>query len=133
MVSTTPMRMEFNLTFVTERKGRKVASSKPRPEPIGHVPRVTRLLALAHHFDHLIAQGIVADYAEIARLAQMSRARVTQISYLRFLAPEIQETIASHPRAYKKDPISEKALRQIAQVPDWDTQQRLFSRYALTG
>ena len=33
----------------------------------GHVPRVARLMALAIRFDGLIRDGVVTDYAEIAR------------------------------------------------------------------
>ena len=31
------------------------------------IPRVARLLALAHRFEHFIADGVVADYGELAR------------------------------------------------------------------
>lgn len=91
----------------------------PRGGPCGP-PRgnlVARLLALAHHFDHLIAQGVVQDYAEIARLSQLSRARVAQIMTLKFLAPAIQEEIAWLPNSRGKDRVLEKDVRRIALLP----------------
>src|SRR5260370_825785 len=56
-------------------------------------PRITRLMALAVKFEGLIQQGVVKDYAELARLGQVSRARITQIMNLLNLAPAIQEAI----------------------------------------
>jgi len=45
----------------------------------GRVPRVARLMALALRFEELVRTGAVRDYAELARLGQVSRARITQI------------------------------------------------------
>lgn len=134
MTPETPLRLEFTMHIERKQRGKKaIVAEKPTQAQVGHVPRIVRVLALAHHFETLIAQGMVTDYAEIARLAQMTRARVTQIGYLRFLAPDIQETIAMMPRVFEHDPISEKALRQIAQTPNWEEQRRLFARHQLAG
>ncbi len=126
MTTSTPLRMEYTVHFATQAKGRKTLQQGEKPTPIGRVPRVARLLALAHHFDHLIAQGVVQDYAEIARLAQLSRARVAQIMTLKFLAPDIQERIALLPQSHGRDPITEKQLRRIAMMPAWDEQIACF-------
>jgi len=126
MNMNTPLRMEYTVHFTTQAKGRKTLQQGEQ-QPVGHVPRVARVLALAHHFDHLIEQGAVKEYAEIARLAQMTRARVTQIMYLKYLAPAIQERIAQLDMTAEKDPISEKQLRRIARIPDWDRQREAFA------
>ena len=88
MVSESPLRLEFTMHFERKPHGKKKLVAGETPVFVGHVPRVARVLALAHHFDHLIAQGAVKDYAEIARLSHMTRARVTQIMYLKYLAPD---------------------------------------------
>jgi len=44
------------------------------------------LLALAIRLDQLIRDGVVADQAELARLGHVSRARLTQIMNLLYLA-----------------------------------------------
>ena len=44
----------------------------------GRVPRVARLMALAVRFERLVRDGVVADYAELARLGHVSRARMSQ-------------------------------------------------------
>ena len=95
--------------------------------PTGHVPRVTRLLSLAHRIDRMVRSGEIADYAEAARRLGLTRARVTQITNLLLLAPEIQEAILDlSPVTSGRDPVSERALRQIVSEPDWETQLRLW-------
>jgi hypothetical protein len=51
----------------------------PPPWPLGRVPRVARLLALALRCEQLVAAGVIANYAALAELGYVSRARVTQI------------------------------------------------------
>lgn len=127
----TGVHREYAVSFSKVQHGRRqiASSNRPsRPQPVGRVPRVARMLALAHHFDRLIAQGVVKDYAEIARLTQLSRARVTQIMTLKFLAPAIQEEIAMLPNSRGKDGLLEKAVRRIALMPEWGQQQSYWQR-----
>jgi hypothetical protein len=49
----------------------------------------------------LVRSGAVRDYAELARLGQVSRARTTQIMSLLHLAPDLQEQILFLPRIQK--------------------------------
>src|SRR3954470_5266863 len=63
------------------------------PSPKGRVPKVARLMALAIRFDGLLQRGEVKDYAELARLGHVTRARMTQIMNLLNLAPDLQEAI----------------------------------------
>lgn len=111
-------------------KGRKHLETGNTPTPPvepGRVPRVARMMALAIRFDGLIRQGVVTDQADLARLGHVSRARVTQIMNLLQLAPDIQEQLLFLPRiARGKEPIQERELRQIAAVPDWRKQRRLW-------
>jgi hypothetical protein len=129
MNTITPLRMEYTVHFATQAKGRKTLQQGEKPQPVGRVPRVARVLALAHHFDALIEQGVVKDYAEIARLSQLSRARVTQIMTLKFLAPAIQEEIAWLPNSRGKDSLLEKDVRRIALLPEWGQQQDSWQQF----
>src|SRR5262249_58227095 len=80
--------------------------SPPPSVPLGRVPRVTRLLALAIRYEQLVAAGVIANYAALAQLGQVSRARVTQIMNLLLLAPDIQETLLFLPRTERgRDPL----------------------------
>jgi hypothetical protein len=84
-------------------------------------------MALAIHFDHLIASDAVADQAEVARLGHVTRARVTQIMNLLHLAPDIQEVLLFLPRTVKgRDPIRESHIRPIAAEIDWRRQRWLW-------
>ncbi len=72
----------------------KVTYALPTKAPAGEkVPRVARLLALAHKFQGMLDRGEVESMAELARLGRVSRARISQVMDLLMLAPDIQEAI----------------------------------------
>jgi hypothetical protein len=89
------------------------------------VPRVSRLLALALRLDRLVRAGEIADYATLARLGHVSRARVSQILSLVQLAPDIQETLLFRPPTERgRDAIRLRQLQALAVLPDWRHQRR---------
>ena len=91
------------------------------------VPRVTRMLALAHKIDSMIRNDELDDYAEAARRLQLTRARLSQITNLLLLAPEIQEEILDLPLVTdERDPVTERQLRPIAAEPDWNKQLSMW-------
>jgi len=93
----------------------------------GRLPRITRLLALAVRFEGLLRDGAVRDYAELARLGEVSRARITQIMSLRMLAPAIQERILALPAVcLDTGAWNERLLRGVAQRWDWREQLRMW-------
>jgi hypothetical protein len=102
--------------------GRK-ASANSSELTSSRIPRVARLMALAIRFDQLIRDGVVADYADLARLGHVSRARVTQIMNLLNLAPDIQERLLF--LQGEADDLHERLLRMLAAEPDWRRQRRL--------
>ena len=100
----------------------------PVPLPEGRVPRISRLMALAIHLEQLVQDGGVKDYAELARVGQVSRARVSQILNLLNLAPDIQEQILLLPRVRRgREPIREHAVRPVAAVLDWRRQRHMWT------
>ncbi len=102
-------------------------AQKAEPTP-GRTPRVARLLALAHRFQGLIDAGVVADYAELARLGHVSRARVSHILSLLNLAPDLQETILFLPPTRRgRDPITLVDLLAIARLFAWQDQRRCWN------
>jgi hypothetical protein len=106
---------------VLERGEAPVRTAEP-----GSTPRVSRLMALALRLERLLKDGEVTDYADLARLGHVTRARVTQIMNLLNLAPDIQEELLFLPRTVKgRDPIRERHLRPIAAVLDWRKQRRM--------
>jgi hypothetical protein len=104
-----------------------VFRQEPAIEPLDQPPRVARLVALAHKLETLIRAGRVKDYGELARLAQVSPARIAQIVILGQLAPDIQEYILFL-SAEHSGLITEQQLREIAREPRWDRQRTSFER-----
>lgn len=105
------------------------ASSPTLGAPSERVPKITLLLALGHHFERLVRDGAVKDYAKVARVTGLTRARVTQICNLTLLAPDIQEAILDlTPTAQGEDPAHERSLRAVVAEPDWRRQQGLRPR-----
>ena len=93
------------------------------------VPRISKLMALAIRLDQLIRDGVVADQAELAKLGHVSRARMTQILNLLSLTPDIQAIILEPaPLASALHQISERQLRPIAFVSNWETQRFMWRR-----
>lgn len=113
--------------FPATRTGQRAAPPGAL-DPAGRVPRVARLMALAIRFDRLVREGAVEDYAALARLGHVTRARVTQIMNLRMLAPEIQEEILFLPPTLRgRDAFHLGQLQPIALLPRWSCQRRAWA------
>jgi hypothetical protein len=100
---------------------------RPKPLPRGCIPRISRLVALAHRFDGLLRDGTVATMADIARFGHVTRARVTQIMDLLLLAPDIQEDLLLLPQAEHRDPVTLRGFRYVMQTPVWAEQRKRWA------
>ncbi len=112
------LTVEYAVHFRTGQHGRMRLREGRRPAPVpvpeGRVPRVSKLMALAIRYDELVRVGAVKDYAELARLGGVTRARITQIMDLLNLALDIIEELLCLPRATAgRDRITERQLRGI--------------------
>lgn len=128
-----PPSIECQAHFQRRGHGRKelAAAAPPPAAALGRVPRVSRLLALAHRLGHLLRTGVVRDYAEVAVLGRVSRARVSQVMGLLHLAPDLQEAILFLPLTERgRDRVILRDLLPIAAVPDWRRQRRLWAALA---
>jgi hypothetical protein len=116
--------------FTRGTAGRRRMSATPRASetvPIGSVPRISKLMALAIRFDSMIRKGNVSDQSELARAAHVTQPRMTQIMNLLHLAPDIQEELLLLPRtATGRDPINEKMLRAMVAEIDWKRQRQMW-------
>jgi hypothetical protein len=84
---------------------------------------------LAIRLDGLVQCGDVSDYADLARLGYVTRARITQIMNLLNLAPDIQEELLFLPRTVKgRDPICEIDMRPIVFVSYWLRQRKMWAK-----
>jgi hypothetical protein len=118
--------------FKQGRGTRKVMKEGAVPEsPRSAVPPISRLMALAIRMQELVDRGEVADYADLARLAHVSRTRITQIMNLTLLAPDILEAILFLSATDGgRAPIGERQARPICGVPDWQKQRRMWQHTA---
>lgn len=113
---------------VTRRERKKLGGKKAPPaEPATpKIPRLTRLMALAIKFRDMIDRGELKDYAEIADLGYVTRARVTQIMNLTLLAPDIQEMLLGMHHSGQLPP--ERQVRRVAVKFAWTDQRLLMAR-----
>ena len=126
--TTRPSPLEVSFTFQPANDRSNGKHPDPSVEP-GNVPRISRLMALAIRFDGLVRRGEVRDYADLARLGYVTRARITQIMNLLNLAPDIQEALLFLPHTLMgRDPIREKDVRPITRVPHWSRQRAMWAQ-----
>ena len=122
---TVTKRIHFSMA----NRGKREIKRGPQPvhdTPDGRVPRVSRLMALAIKFDHLLETGAVRDQAELAELGHVTRARVTQIMNLLHLAPDIQEELLFLPPTDgRRAPIHERSIRPICAEISWRRQREM--------
>lgn len=136
----TTMGLSVTSSFRFTRGGRgkkQLATGQSSPvtaEVVGRVPRISRLMALAIRLQGLITNGDVSDYAELARLGHVTRARMTQIMNLLNLAPDIQEAILFLPLTIQgHHPIKEWQVRPIAAECSWQKQRSAWGRLSSVG
>jgi hypothetical protein len=124
--------IQVGATFHKKRVGKHIAMVEGPPPTAperakGRLPRITRYMALAIYYEDLIRQGHVYDYAEIAALGHVTRARVTQIMNLRLLAPDIQEDLITMQRILKgRESLCLRKLQEMALQASWREQRQLY-------
>jgi hypothetical protein len=126
-----PVSVDFQFSIKQRGRGAKKrivegAFQSDESKPVlERIPRISRYMAIAIHFEDLIRQGVVADYADLARLGHVTRARVTQIMNLRLLAPEIQEELLQRSMdTYEGNSVSLKELQELSMESSWAIQRK---------
>jgi hypothetical protein len=120
--------VEVEIMIPVRQNGRVKDTSKvpPKPEP-PRIPRVARLMALAIKLQDMVDRGEVRDYADLARLGYVTRARMTQIMNLLVLAPDIQEeilgwSVGAGPVLIRTD----REARTVISHPSWSRQREVW-------
>ena len=112
-------RLTINRKFhvATKRSGTKQIQSGAKPViPAGRVPRISRLLALAHHCFRLVQSKAIINQSELAHFGQISTTRMTQIMWLDNLAPDIQEEILFLPKTTKCRTFPDESSNEVSGV-----------------
>ena len=136
MKSEPAVTMELTLTPPHRRR---IKADDPSPEPVqtkapNRVPRITRLMALAIKFQDMVDRGEVCDYADLARLGHVSRARMTQIMNLLHLTPDIQEQLINLRTSNGSGrTLCERHLRKLAGLTDWSEQRKFWKNVFVCG
>jgi len=112
----------------TSMPANRIRSRRRSPTAVAEtterVPRIARLLALALKFEEMIRSGVVGNYTVMAQLGQVSRSRVTQLTNLLNLAPDIQEEILFlRPEEAERLRISEVSVRKLSATLLWNQQR----------
>ncbi len=88
------------------------------------LPRITHTVARALMFEHAIANGEAADFADLARLTATTRERVSQVMKMMRLAPDIQDEILRLPPVRRPQrAITVPEVTAIAEEVLWDDQR----------
>ena len=91
-------------------------------------PRVVELLRKAIEWKALLESGKIATQADIACQEGITRGRVTQVLGMLRLAPEIQQQILSMPDTTHQPLITERVLRPIGTISDYNNQISAFHK-----
>ena len=120
------MNASQDVTFLLARRKLQDCGPEQIRDPDSFVPRIARLMALAIRLEELARDETVQNYAELAQLGHVTRARMTQIMKLLQLAPDLQEQLLYLPEVQG---LNERNLRAIVQQLDWSEQRRMFQKF----
>lgn len=123
-VTSSSASVEITLPKFQRAARPKAARDEAAPPP--RLPRVARLMALAIKYQGMVSRGELLDYADIARLGYITRARVTQLMNLLHLAPDIQEQLIFADENREVAEITERDLRLVAAAVYWKEQRKLW-------
>ena len=104
------MKVAATIQFKRRGRTRRIKHGETKVAP-GRIPRIAKLIVLAIRFEELIKNGDVADYAVLARLAHVSRARITQIMKCLYQRPHCVSQVL----AYVWSPLA-KRMRSLSAV-----------------
>ena len=122
-MSEKGFRVEIPVQIKRDQRARKVLAEREAPKIGDSVPRIARLLALAHKWEWMVRRG-ETNHGQLARQHGLSRARVSQVCGLALLCPELQESILEERKAPTK-----RLLQELAVLPVWSYQQTRLSRH----
>jgi hypothetical protein len=117
--------MNQEVTFLLARGKLRHCDPEQVKDPDSFIPRIGRLMALAIRLEGLIKDETVQNYAELAQLGRVTRARMTQIMKLLQLAPDLQEQLLFLPKIRG---LNERNLRRIVHELDWNVQRQIFEK-----
>jgi hypothetical protein len=120
------LQLEIIISTATGRRSGPRHVDAPMATEPPPIPRVARLMALAIKFQDMVDRGEVRDYADLARLGYVTRARLTQIMNLMLLAPDIQGEILRLGTEGDEKIVAESQVRVLVKSVLWEHQRRIW-------
>ena len=120
------MNANEEVKFLFARRKLRDCDPEQIRDPDSFIPRIARLMALAIRLEGLVRDESFQNYAELAQLGRVTRARMSQITKLLQLAPDLQEQLLFLP---PRKGLNERNLRAIVQQLDWKEQRRMFQKF----
>ena len=120
------MNASQEVTFLLARRKLRDCIPEQIRNPDFSIPRIARLMALAIRLEELVRDESVQNYAELAHLGRVTRARMTQIMKLLQLAPDLREQLLFLPEVQG---LNERNLRAIVQQLNWSEQRLMFQKF----
>jgi hypothetical protein len=111
---------------IKRRERRRPKEEQPEKDCAPSIPRISRLMALAITSQDMVDRGEVRDYADLARLGFVTRARLTQIMNLTLLEPDIQEEILGLRQVTCAPIFSERHVRSVIKFILWEHQRQAW-------
>lgn len=99
------------------------AAQQMRREATHRPAQVAQMLAFAHGLNEAIDRGQWVDQSDAAGHFGLSRARISQLLRLTYLAPDIQETILHLEAIDGLEPMSGRAVLAISRSISWVEQR----------
>ena len=123
------MNASQEVTFLLAGRPLRDCDPEQIKDPDSFIPRIARLMALAIRLEALVRDETFQNYAELAQLGRITRARMTQIMKLLQLAPDLQEQLLFLPPLKG---LNERNLRAVVQQLDWSKQRQIFEKMIVT-
>lgn len=125
MIQPGPANLEIVAPLFRVRRGLKVEFRARAEQPAAAlVPGspMARNLALGHRLVRAVENGEAGSFSELARMMGVSRAWVSILVELTFLAPDLQHWIVQMPPGQS---MGMAALLEVARTSDWGRQRRM--------
>ena len=116
--------LQFDFNVPIEKL--KTIRIKKNDHAIQREPRLRQTLILAYQIEQIIEDKLARDFTEVADWLSMTKARLSQIMSLLYLAPAIQEEIllTDSPKIYQ---VTVDTIQYIALEIDWNRQSILWN------
>jgi|GEM_PF-1040512 len=124
----TRIRMSYPVDLTTRTRNGRCKRVKPETEKRRY-SFLARQMALAIKLRGLWEKDTELSFADLARMENLTRARISQIMDLTLLAPDIQREILGLPKRPRgEQTIKESDLRTVCRQPVWEDQRVLWEK-----